>query len=73
MDTRQPAIVRSEPDPRSQPDRRSGQRQPDPPCPRCQYEWIAITVRTLVAFQCQCQVCGEEWAVLKPQPSATRH
>lgn len=66
MDTRHPDDVPLDPNTGFRPDRRSRERQPDPPCPRCQYEWISVTLRTTLDFHCECQVCGERWAVSKP-------
>jgi hypothetical protein len=53
------------------PDRRSTERRPNHPCPRCRYMWITVFLRTTLNFHCRCEVCGETWAVLKP--SAIHH
>jgi hypothetical protein len=71
LDIRDPAPAELDFGPTSYPDRRSSYRQPDPACPRCEYEWISVTLRTALDFHCECQVCGETWAVLKP--AATLH
>jgi hypothetical protein len=47
-------------------ERRSASRPADPACPRCQYEWVSVTLRTSHVFYCRCEVCGEIWHVLKP-------
>lgn len=49
-------------------ERRRSSRLPAPACPRCQYEWVSVTVRTSHAFYCRCEVCGEVWPVRKPDP-----
>ena len=48
-------------------ERRSASRPPAPICPRCEYEWVSVTLRTTRVFYCRCEVCGEIWHVCKPE------
>ena len=46
-------------------DRRSPNRRPLPPCPRCADHLASVTLRTPSALFCQCRSCNKLWAVQK--------
>jgi hypothetical protein len=50
-------------------DRRSPNRRPLPPCPRCADHLASVALRSPSALLCQCRSCNKLWTV----PKATLH
>ena len=54
-------------------DRRSPNRRPLPPCPRCHERAAAVMERTPSFLYCECPSCNKMWSVpkaaLQMQPS----